>query len=168
VGSTLNLGSSFKTIPINSPDRFPFSLVSQISVSVLVRFARNLCALACRWVDRGSWLGCVLLLAELTACTTATTVRDVQAHPHRNWFTATVQLRGIVGDRAPLLGAQLYQLKDATGAIWVLTHRRGVRSGEPIQITGKVRFQSIPVQGKEFGEAYIQEEQVEKVVKNAR
>ena len=89
-----------------------------------------------------------------------TTVREVQAHPHRNWLTATVQLRGTVGDRAPMIGAQLYQLKDSTGAIWVLT-RRTVRSGEAIQIQGQVRFQSVPVQGLEFGEAYIQEEKVE-------
>ena len=90
-----------------------------------------------------------------------TTVREVQTHPHRNWLTATVRLRGIVGDRAPMIGAQIYQLKDSTGAIWVLTRRQIVRSGEAIQIQGQVRFQSVPVQGLEFGEAYIQEEKVE-------
>ena len=142
--------------------------MSQISVLVLVRFARNLCSLADRVFDRRSLIGCAFLLSELTACTAVTTVRDIQTHPHRNWFTATVQLRGTVGDRAPLLDAQLYQLKDATGAIWVLTHRRGVRSGEPIQIMGQVRFESVPVQGKEFGGAYIQEERVEKVTQNAQ
>ncbi|MBD3880552.1 hypothetical protein IFO70_02150 [Phormidium tenue FACHB-886] len=138
--------------------------MSQISVSVLVRSTRN------PYLKSGlkSGLkfafrsGCAFLLVGLTACASTTTVQAVRANPERNWFTTSVRLRGTVGDRAPLIDAQLYQLKDATGTIWVLTQRQDVRSGEPIQIKGQVRFQSIPIKGMEFGEAYIEEEQVEK------
>jgi hypothetical protein len=43
----------------------------------------------------------------------------------------------------------------------VLTRRREVRSGELIQIKGQVRFESISIEGLEFGEAYIEEQQLE-------
>lgn len=134
--------------------------MSQISVSVFIRSPRNPhLRSGLKYVLRS---GCALLLAGLAACTSTTTVQAVRDNPERNWFTANVRLRGTVGDRAPLIDAQLYQLKDATGTIWVMTQRRDVRSGEPIQIRGQVRFQSIPLEGIEFGEAYIEEEQVEK------
>jgi hypothetical protein len=106
------------------------------------------------------WIG-MIGLSALTGCSAVTTVKDVQANPHRNWLTATVRLQGTVGDRAPLIDAQIYQLRDATGTIWVLTQRQDVRSGAEVQITGQVHFQDIRLEGQDFGEPYIQEQQVE-------
>jgi hypothetical protein len=102
-------------------------------------------------------LGCCLL--GLTGCRGVTTVQDVQAHPHRNWLTSTVYLRGQVGDRAPLMDAQVYQLQDSTGKIWVLTKKDQIKTGDRVYIKGQVRFEKIVEEGQEFGEAYIEEQE---------
>ncbi|NJO42570.1 MAG: hypothetical protein HC769_11090 [Cyanobacteria bacterium CRU_2_1] len=104
--------------------------------------------------------GGVSLLMGMVGCG-VTTVRQVQEHPTRNWFNSTVQLKGTIGDRAPLIGAQVYQLQDETGTIWVLTTDTNLRSGERVVVQGKVLFQSIPIEGQEYGEVYIQELQRE-------
>ncbi|HEY9639015.1 MAG TPA: hypothetical protein V6C57_00950 [Coleofasciculaceae cyanobacterium] len=110
----------------------------------------------------GFWIG-MICLSGLAGCSAVTTVKAVQENPHRNWWTATVQLQGIVGDRVPLIDAQVYQLRDATGTIWVLTQRQDVRSGAKVLVKGQVHFQDIdiPGEGQDFGEPYIQEQQVE-------
>jgi len=125
-----------------------------------------------------------VILLGLSGCGIST-VQDVQAHPHRNWLTSTVQLQGTVGDRVPLIDAQVYQLQDPTGTIWVLTQRKDVRSGTKILIKGQVRFQRTDLQQtsredkaladqplrdqfsneKMLGEAYIEEQQSETVIK---
>jgi hypothetical protein len=102
----------------------------------------------------------LLLLMGLMGCSDFSTIRQVQEHPHRNWFTATVHLKGKVGDRAPLIGGLLYQLQDDTGKIWVLTKRTAQPSGQQIAIEGQVRYQSIPIAGQELGEAYIEEQRL--------
>lgn len=69
-----------------------------------------------------------------------------------------VRLRGIVGDRVPLIEAQVYQLQDRTDTIWVLTDNTTLQSGAVVYIKGTVRFQSVPVDGEERGEFYIEEQ----------
>jgi hypothetical protein len=111
---------------------------------------------------RGSlWLALLLpaLLLTVTGCSGITTVQNVQAHPHRNWFTSTVYLQGTVGKQAPLLKGQLYELKDATGKIWVLSSTQPLRVDSLIRIKGKVRYQKIEIAGQNLGEAYIEEQQ---------
>ncbi|NJL41575.1 MAG: hypothetical protein HC840_01790 [Leptolyngbyaceae cyanobacterium RM2_2_4] len=68
-----------------------------------------------------------------------------------------VRLRGTVGDRAPLLNGQVYQLQDSTGEVWVLTSDTTLKTGEQIVIRGRVRYQSIPLAGREQGEFYVEE-----------
>jgi hypothetical protein len=97
------------------------------------------------------------LALGLTGCGTST-VKQIQDHPHRNWFNSTVYLRGQVSDRVPLLDAQVYQLEDATGKIWVLTDKATPKKGDAVYIKGIVKFEAIPVEGQEFGEAYIEEQ----------
>jgi hypothetical protein len=108
-----------------------------------------------------SWvrLGFFSLLIGLTSCSSTTTVQDVQAHPHRNWFNSTVYLRGEVGDRAPMIDSQAYQLQDSTGKIWVLTKKAEPKTGDRVYIKGQVRFEKIEEEGQEFGEAYIEEQE---------
>jgi hypothetical protein len=69
-----------------------------------------------------------------------------------------VRLRGVVGDRVPLIEAQVYQLQDRTDTIWVLTDNTTRQSGAEVYIKGIVRFQSVPINGKETGEFYIEEQ----------
>ncbi len=104
-------------------------------------------------------LGLWLPLLLLTACSRLTTVQNVREHPQRNWLTQTVQLRGTVGNRAPLLQGQVYELQDETGKIWVLSPNRDLKTGMPILIQGQVRYEAIEVEGQNLGEVYIEEQQ---------
>ncbi|MDV2991281.1 MAG: hypothetical protein N4J56_000935 [Chroococcidiopsis sp. SAG 2025] len=73
----------------------------------------------------------------------------------------TVRLQGKVVQQIPLAGWRMYQLQDSTGKIWVLTKRTNVRLQTPVSIEGKVYFQSIPIAGQDFGEIYVEEQQVQ-------
>lgn len=109
-----------------------------------------------------SWLVRMSLLTMLTplaGCQWVTTVENVQQHPHRNWFTATVYLQGTVGQQAPLIDGQLYQLQDRTGTIWVLSRTTNLKKGQQILIKGRVRYQAIEIEGQDLSEVYIEEQQ---------
>lgn len=110
----------------------------------------------------GMRCGVCLVLVGLAGCGVSS-VRSVHDHPRRNWFNATVELEGQVIDRVPLIGAEVYQLQDATGKIWILTRNASLKPGERLLVKGRVRFESIPIAGKERGEAYIEEENREVV-----
>jgi hypothetical protein len=69
----------------------------------------------------------------------------------------TVRLRGTVGDRAPVLNGQVYQLQDSTGEIWVLTSDITLKTGDQVVVRGRVRYQSISLAGREQGEFYVEE-----------
>lgn len=71
---------------------------------------------------------------------------------------STVILEGTVRDRVPLVDAQVYQLQDASGSLWVVSGNTGLQVGETVRIRGKLRFQSIPVEGQELGELYVEQE----------
>jgi hypothetical protein len=75
----------------------------------------------------------------------------------------TVSLRGKVTRQVPLVDWRVYQLQDGTGSIWVLTKRTDVQLGEQVSLKGKVHYQSIPIANKEFGEVYVEEQQLEKI-----
>lgn len=69
-----------------------------------------------------------------------------------------VYLEGQVGNRVPLVNAMVYQLRDATGTIWVVTPDTTVQPGQTVRIRGTIRFESIPVAGQELGEIYLEEQ----------
>lgn len=88
--------------------------------------------------------------------TNVTNIRDINSKQDNN---ATVYLQGKVAHRVPLLESQMYQLQDASGRIWVLTDQKDLQLNDEVMIKGNVRFQSIPLAGKDFGEVYVQEQQ---------
>lgn len=89
-----------------------------------------------------------------------TSVRSLQQNQA---IGTTIHLRGKVGAHAPLLGGQVYELTDETGKIWVLTQETPPNPGDEVVIKGQVRFKSIPLNGKEQGSIYVeQQEQVER------
>jgi hypothetical protein len=104
-------------------------------------------------------LSFISLLIGLTSCSGVSTVQDVQTHPHRNWLTSTVYLKGKVSDRVPLINAQVYQIQDSTGKIWVLTDKATPKVGDQVYIKGQVQYEKIPIEGQDFGEAYIKEQE---------
>jgi hypothetical protein len=70
----------------------------------------------------------------------------------------TVELQGTVGDRVPLVQAQLYQLREGEDAVWVLTSDTTLQSGTIVRIRGRVQFQPISPSDPTQGEVYIEEQ----------
>ncbi|NJN88636.1 MAG: hypothetical protein HC881_23095 [Leptolyngbyaceae cyanobacterium SL_7_1] len=70
----------------------------------------------------------------------------------------TVELQGTVGDRVPLVEAQLYQLRDGEDAVWVLTSDTNLQSGTIVRIRGRVHFQPTSSSDPTQGEVYIEEQ----------
>lgn len=71
---------------------------------------------------------------------------------------STVRVQGKVGDRIPLLGAQVYEIEDSTGTIWVLTKEPTPNAGDQVLVEAKVRHEDISINAQDFGEAYLIEE----------
>lgn len=107
-----------------------------------------------------------MLSMGMAGCDGISAVQEVHRNPDRNWFNSTVQLKGTVVDQAPLIEAQVYQLQDETGKIWILTTDPSLQVGEKVLVKGKVEFQSIPIAGQDHGEAYIEEQQRERMLDN--
>jgi hypothetical protein len=108
---------------------------------------------------RWQFLGWAVGLVACTGCSGLSSVAEVHKNPHRNWFNSTVYLQGKVSDRVPLLDAQVYLLEDSTGQVWVLTEKDTPQTGDVLQIKGQVRYEKILVEGQDFGEAYIEEQE---------
>ncbi|WP_017317435.1 hypothetical protein [Mastigocladopsis repens] len=83
-----------------------------------------------------------------------TLIQDLKSQQDGN---TTVYIQGKVEKRVPLLKRYAYQINDSTGKIWVVTNQSSLREGEQVVIKGKVRYQSIPLAGKEYGEFYLEE-----------
>ncbi len=71
---------------------------------------------------------------------------------------AIVYIQGQVEKQAPMMKQWAYQISDSTGKIWVVTNQKNLGEGAQVVIKGKVRYQSIPLAGKELGEVYLEEE----------
>ena len=92
---------------------------------------------------------------DLVAGVNVVNIRDLTYKQNKE---ATVYLRGKVRRQVPLVDWRVYQLQDATGSIWILSKKTNLRPQEQVLIKGKVRHQSIPIAGKDFGEVYLEEE----------
>jgi uncharacterized protein YdeI (BOF family) len=111
--------------------------------------------------------GSLLLALLLGGCSRVTTIQDIKNRPRR-WFS-TVQLQGTVGDRVPLIGAEVYELKDPTGEIWVLTNDAqqsspegdpSLNTGEQVKIQGTIRIEEITIARQTTEEVYIEQQQL--------
>ncbi|WP_373530340.1 hypothetical protein [Nostoc sp.] len=71
---------------------------------------------------------------------------------------AIVYIQGKVEKQAPLMKQWAYEINDSTGKIWVVTNQKNLGERSQVVIKGKVRYQSIPLAGKELGEVYLEEE----------
>lgn len=106
----------------------------------------------------------LLLLFGLTSCSVVaaqigipwtSSIAQIRSNPPIN---QSVYVQGTVSATAPMINQQLYQLKDDSGEIWVLT-KTAVQQGDSIKIRGSVRFESISIEGQEQGEIYIEEQE---------
>lgn len=86
-------------------------------------------------------------------------VTRIRVLQERQPIETIVYLQGQVSRHVPLVNQQAYELKDATGSIWVVAQNNAPSAGKSITIKGKVRYQSIPVGTQDLGEVYIEEQQ---------
>ncbi|WP_071191776.1 hypothetical protein [Trichormus sp. NMC-1] len=93
--------------------------------------------------------------SNLILSANATPIREIKPAPKNQ---ATVYIQGKVEKEAPLIKQKAYQINDSTGKIWVLTHQNNLQVGQQVIFKGKVRYKSIPLAGKEYGEVYLEEE----------
>jgi|GEM_PF-858936 len=70
----------------------------------------------------------------------------------------TVHLQGKTGAQAPLAGLSAYELQDRTGKIWVVAKSASPAPGTEVKVTGKVRYQSIVLDGRDQGSLYVEQE----------
>lgn len=105
----------------------------------------------------GSRIGAIALVVLMGSCgwlSGRTTVQQIKTQ--RN-IGETVSVEGTVGDRVPLIEAQVYELQDATGSIWVLTPAPVPEPGTPVRIEATVRYQEIQLLGQDQGEVYLEQ-----------
>ena len=84
-------------------------------------------------------------------------VRSVEAVQTRVNVGSTIYIQGTVGDRVPLVNGQVYELKDATGQIWVVSNDTTITTGEKLLIQGKLSYLATPDYGIDAGERYLWE-----------
>lgn len=98
---------------------------------------------------------------SLSLGSNASNIRDIKLKPDNE---APVYLQGKVTRQVPLVDWTMYQLQDSTGSIWVLARKTELQLADRVTIQGKVHYQSIPINSKEFGEIYIEEQkQLERI-----
>ncbi|PMB51323.1 DNA-binding protein [Fischerella thermalis CCMEE 5201] len=83
-----------------------------------------------------------------------TPIRELRSQPDSN---TTVYIQGKVEKIAPLLKRRAYLVRDETGKIWAITNQTNLRVGDQVVIKGQIRYRSIPIAGREYGEVYIEE-----------
>ncbi|WP_396336450.1 DNA-binding protein [Fischerella sp. JS2] len=83
-----------------------------------------------------------------------TPIRELRSQPDSN---ITVYIQGKVEKIAPLLQRRAYLVKDDTGKIWAITNQTNLLVGDQVVIKGQIRYRSIPIAGKEYGEVYLEE-----------
>ncbi|MDR9893786.1 hypothetical protein G7B40_004255 [Aetokthonos hydrillicola Thurmond2011] len=107
------------------------------------------------------------LLAQIVSCgnlgkygmntigVNVTPIKELKQQPKDN---PTLYIQGKVERQVPLLQQQAYQINDSTGKIWVLTHQTNLKPGDQVVFKGQLRYQSILLAGKEYGDAYLEEQ----------
>ncbi|WP_235006891.1 hypothetical protein [Calothrix rhizosoleniae] len=85
-----------------------------------------------------------------------TPIKQLQAQPKQK--LNTVYIQGKVERTIPLVKRQAYQINDGTGKIWVVTNQTGIKEGKSVVFKGKVRYKSIALGGKDYGDVYLEEE----------
>jgi hypothetical protein len=70
---------------------------------------------------------------------------------------ASVYLAGTVERHLPLLGQSLYELVDATGAIWVLSPTSPPPIGTAVTLRVAIQYEQILLRGQDIGQHYATE-----------
>ena len=96
-----------------------------------------------------------LLLVGLTGCNFFGTEAIDRLTPES--AGKIISVRGKAIARVPFLDRGAYQLENKNGQIWVTSNQSLPAIGAIVKVRGRVEYQSIPLDGREFGEIYLQE-----------
>lgn len=96
----------------------------------------------------------VLGTIALSSCAPTVSISTIQSQP----ADQQVQVKGKVITVAPMINQVAYEVQDSGGSIWVMSQKQPPRLDTEISTTGKVKFESIQVEGQEIAERYILED----------
>lgn len=101
-------------------------------------------------------LNIMLLLGTiaLTSCAPTVSTSNIQSQSPDQ----SVQIKGKVITIAPMIKQVAYEVQDGEGSIWVMSQKQPPKLDSEISTTGKVKFESIQVEGQEIAERYILED----------
>ena len=85
-----------------------------------------------------------------------TSIRELK--PQKNNSNTPVYVQGKIARKVPLLEQQMYQIEDSTGKVWLLTNQKSWKVGDKVVVKASLRYQSIPMEGAELGELYLEEQ----------
>lgn len=69
----------------------------------------------------------------------------------------TIVVSGEVAQKSALLEGWMYQIRDETGSLWILSDRDVPEVGESVTVEGSVRYEPIMVDSVDASEFYIEE-----------
>lgn len=90
----------------------------------------------------------------LTSCASTIPSSDLQKQP----LNQSVQVKGKVITVAPMINQSAYEIQDDRGTVWILTKKQPPKLDSEVTATGKVKFESIQVEGEELGDRYLEED----------
>ncbi len=96
----------------------------------------------------------LLLTLFLTSCAATIPSSDLQNQP----LDQSVQVKGKVITVAPMINQSAYELQDDRGTVWILTKKQPPKLDSEVTATGKVKFESIQVEGEELADRYLEED----------
>lgn len=96
----------------------------------------------------------LLLALLLTSCAATIPSSDVRNQP----LDQSVQVKGKVITVAPMINQSAYELQDDRGTVWILTKKQPPKLDSEVTATGKVKFESIQVEGEELADRYLEED----------
>lgn len=86
-----------------------------------------------------------------------TSIQRIRQHQGRNLQGTVVWVEGTVGDRAPLVGAEVYELQQGVEKLWIVTTETGVQLGDRLVVRGRVQQESFDQNGVTLREYYLHE-----------
>lgn len=94
------------------------------------------------------------VLFFMTGCAPTVPIADISTQP----IGQSIQVRGKVVTVAPMINQSAYEIQDDRGSLWILSQKQPPKLETDVTVTGKVKFESIQVDGQELAERYLEEE----------
>ena len=73
----------------------------------------------------------------------------------------SVSLTGSVIQRLAIVNGWLYQIDDGTGQVWILTENVAPAVGNYVEVSGVLRYESIPINDADLGDYYLEEKHLQ-------